>query len=316
MDNVPGLAEIRAAAQRIKPYMHRTPVFTSLTLNEMAKAELFFKCENFQKTGAFKVRGALNAVFSLSEEEIGSGVATHSSGNHAAALAYAAKLRATQARIVMPKNAPSIKQKAVRSYGGIITFCEPTLSAREKTLEKIITETNARFIHPYNDYRIIAGQGTAALELLEEISDIDLVLTPVGGGGLTSGTALAVNACSARTKVIAVEPQNADDACRSFKEGRLLPSVNPQTIADGLLTSLGNKTFPIIKDLCDEIVTVNETEIKEAMYLIWERMKLLVEPSSAVPLAAVLNGKVTVKGRRAAIILSGGNVDINNLPWN
>lgn len=315
MEKIPGLEEISAAARRIKSHMHHTPVLSSTAINALAGAELYFKCENFQKTGAFKVRGALNAVFSLSERQMAHGSATHSSGNHAAALAYASALRGMKSYIVMPENAPLVKQNAVRGYGASITFCEPTLEARESALEQIVRETGAVFIHPYNDFRIIAGQGTAALELLEEIKHVDILLTPVGGGGLTSGTALAVKALSPQTEMIAAEPENADDAFRSFKAGRLIPSNNPQTIADGLLTSLGDKTFSVIQTFCDDIVTVSETEIIAAMRLIWERMKIIVEPSSAVPLAAVLNGRVDAEGKRIAIILSGGNVELDNLPW-
>ena len=315
MEKIPGLEEISAAARRIKSHMHHTPVLSSTAINALAGAELYFKCENFQKTGAFKVRGALNAVFSLSKRQMAHGSATHSSGNHAAALAYASALRGMKSYIVMPENAPLVKQNAVRGYGASITFCEPTLEARESALEQIVRETGAVFIHPYNDFRIIAGQGTAALELLEEIKHVDILLTPVGGGGLTSGTALAVKALSPQTEMIAAEPENADDAFRSFKAGRLIPSNNPQTIADGLLTSLGDKTFSVIQTFCDDIVTVSETEIIAAMRLIWERMKIIVEPSSAVPLAAVLNGRVDAEGKRIAIILSGGNVELDNLPW-
>ncbi len=315
MEKIPGIRDIHDAAKRIKPFIHRTPVLTSSAVNALVQAELFFKCENFQKTGAFKARGALNAVFSLSEKECARGVATHSSGNHAAALAYAAGLRGMQAHIVMPENAPLIKQKAVRGYGGAITFCRPTLEARETTLQQIVNDTGAVFIHPYNDYRIITGQGTAALELLEAKNNLDMVLTPVGGGGLTSGSALAVKAFSPKTKMIAVEPENADDAFRSFTAGHLIPSVNPKTIADGLLTSLGDKTFPIIQKYCDAIVTVREEEIVDAMRLIWERMKIIVEPSSAVPLAAVLNGKIEAAGKRIGLIVSGGNTELDKLPW-
>ncbi|MFN3426920.1 MAG: pyridoxal-phosphate dependent enzyme [Candidatus Thermochlorobacter sp.] len=315
MQSVPTLSDIRAAANRIAKYAHRTPVLTSQSLNQMVGALLFFKCENFQKVGAFKFRGACNAVFSLSDDEAAHGVATHSSGNHAAALALAARLRGISATIVMPHTAPNIKKVAVASYGGRIIFSEPTLKAREETLAAEVEKSGATVIHPYNDYRVIAGQGTAALELLEDVPNLDLMLAPVGGGGLISGTALAVTSLSPHTKVIAVEPAGADDAYRSIKAGRIIPSTNPKTIADGLLTSLGDKTFPIIREKVAEIVTVAEDSIVQAMRYIWERMKIIIEPSCAVPFAALLEGKLNVSGKRVGIILTGGNVDLDRLPW-
>jgi threonine dehydratase len=281
----------------------------------MVGGEIYFKCENFQKAGAFKSRGATNAVFSLDEKEVAHGVATHSSGNHAAALALAAKSRGVNAYVVMPENAPQVKKDAVAGYGAEIFFCTPTLRAREETLAKVVDETGAVAIHPYNDFLIIAGQATAALELLEDISDLDVIMTPIGGGGLTSGTALSVKFTSPHTKVIAAEPQGADDAYRSLRSGRLIPSEDPKTIADGLLTSLGDKTFPIVKDFVDDIVTVTEEGIIEAMRCIWERMKIVVEPSAAVPLGALLTHRLNVSGKRVGIILSGGNVDLDRLPW-
>jgi threonine dehydratase len=312
---IPRISDIRDAASRIKPYINKTPVLTSNTFNKLFNASLFFKCENFQKAGAFKSRGAVNAVFSLSKEELANGVGTHSSGNHAQALARAAYLRNTGAYIVMPETSPTVKVDAVKSYGGKITFCKPTLRSREDTLAKIINSTGAIEIHPYNNPVIISGQGTAALEIFEEIRGIDIILAPVGGGGLLSGTAIATKNLSPRTKVIAAEPRNADDACRSFYSGSFVPSENPDTIADGLLTSLGSITFPIIRKYVDDIVTVSEDAIIEAMRLIWERMKIIIEPSSAVPLAAILENKFEFEHKRIAIILSGGNVDINKLPW-
>jgi len=282
----------------------------------MSEAELFFKCENFQKVGAFKIRGATNAVFNLGNEEAIKGVATHSSGNHAAALALAAHLRGIKAYVVMPKNAPQIKQAAVADYGAEIILCQPTLKAREETLAKAVNHTGAAFIHPYNDYRVIAGQGTAALELCEEIPNLDIVMTPVGGGGLLSGTAITVSAISPKTQIIAAEPERADDAYRSFHAGLIIPSVNPDTIADGLLTSLGSLTFPIIKHYVNDIVTVTEEAIVHAMRTIWERMKIIVEPSAAVPLGAILTERIPFLGKRIGIILSGGNVDLAKLPWN
>jgi threonine dehydratase len=311
----PDLSAIKAAARRIAPHANRTPVMTCSALDRMTGARLFFKCENFQKVGAFKFRGACNTVLSLGEEEARRGVATHSSGNHAAALSLAARLRGIPAYIVMPTSAPEIKRAAVRGYGGKITPCEPTLAAREATAEKVLRETGAAFVHPYNDHRIIAGQGTAALELLEDEPDLDLILAPVGGGGLLSGTALAAAGLSPRTRVVAAEPEGADDAYRSLQEGRIIPSVNPRTIADGLLTSLGDLTFPIIREHVEAIVTVGDAEIVHAMRQVWERMKIVIEPSSAVPVAALLAGKVRAAGRRAGVILSGGNVQLEALPF-
>lgn len=313
--SVPTIDTIRRAADRIGSVIHHTPVLTSANLNQMTSAELFFKCENFQKVGAFKFRGASNAVFSLSEKQAKKGVATHSSGNHAAALTLAAKMRAIAAYIVMPKTAPQVKKEAVAGYGAKITFCEPTLDSRESTLEKVVAQTGATFIHPYNDYRIIAGQATAALELVEAIPDLDIVITPVGGGGLLSGTALSVSARSTSTEVFGAEPEGADDAYRSLKEGKIIPSVNPKTISDGLLTSLGDKTFPIIQRFVKQIVTVGDEATIAAMRYIWERMKIVIEPSAAVPFAALLDKKIEISGKRIGIILSGGNVDLNNLPW-
>jgi threonine dehydratase len=315
LNNIPTIDDIRKAAKRIHPYIRRTPVLTSLNIDQMVGAELFFKCENFQKVGAFKARGATNAVFSLTDEEASRGVATHSSGNHAAALALAARNRGIPSYIVMPRTAPIVKKNAVEGYGAIISFCEPTLPAREAGLAEVVAQTGAAFIHPYNDYRIIAGQATASLEMLEEVNNFDVVLTPVGGGGLTSGTAITVKSLSPKTRAIAVEPEKADDAFRSFTEGHIIPSVNPQTIADGLLTSLGDKTFTIIRKYVDDIVTVTEQGIIDAMRLIWERMKIVVEPSAAVPLAAIVTQRLKVSGKRVGIILSGGNVDLDKLPW-
>jgi len=312
---IPGLHNIEEAAERIREYIHRTPVMTSSMIDTICGAQLFFKCENLQKAGAFKSRGACNAVFSLSEGQLNKGVATHSSGNHAQALARAAMLRETDAYIVMPETSPRVKVEGVKGYGGRITFCKPTLKAREDTIRKIISKTGALEIHPYNDYRIIAGQATCAREMLEQSQDLDIILAPVGGGGLLSGTALSVKYLSPETKVIAAEPEMANDAYRSFREGRFVPSENPRTIADGLLTSLGSLTYPIIMKYVDDIVTVSEDGIIKAMRLVWERMKMVIEPSSAVSLAAILEQKINLKGKRVGIILSGGNVDLENLPW-
>jgi len=313
--NEPLMREIKNASQRIKSFVHHTPVLTCSTLNRMCQAELFFKCENFQKAGAFKTRGAANAVFSLEEATAVRGVATHSSGNHAAALALAAGWRNIPAHIVMPKNASQAKKNATAGYGAEITFCEPTLAAREQGLADVVQRTGAAFIPPYNDYRVISGQGTAALELIEEVVDLDIVIAPVGGGGLLSGTAIAVSALSPNTKVIGAEPKEADDAAQSFHAGRIIPSYNPHTIADGLRTSLGDRTFPIIQALATDIVTVSEEAIVEAMRMVWERMKIIIEPSAAVPVGAVLTRGAELPGTRIGIILSGGNVDLANLPF-
>ena len=311
----PSLEDIRQAHERIRPFVHRTPVLTSSTINRIAGGEIFFKCENFQKAGAFKIRGACNAVFSLSDDEAKRGVATHSSGNHAAALALAARWRGIPAHVVMPENAPHVKKLAVAGYGAEIVFCKPTLEARERALAEVVARTGAAFVHPYNDLRVITGQATAAIELCEEVRNLDLVIAPVGGGGLVSGTAVAVSLVSPKTAVMAAEPERADDAYQSLRSGRIVPSVHPNTIADGLLTSLGDLTFPIIQRHVKDIVLVSEEAIVEAMRCLWERMKILVEPSAAVPLGAILSRRLDVAGRRAGVILSGGNVDLDRLPW-
>ncbi len=316
MDTVPTREDIEEAADRIGEFAHRTPVLTCSHFDGLLDAELFFKCENLQKGGAFKFRGASNAVFSLDEKEMTNGVATHSSGNHAQALALAARNRGIKAYIVMPNNSPKVKIEAVKFYGGQIIFCEPNLKARESTLEEVVKETGATFIHPYNDSRIIAGQATAAKELLEDIDDLDIVIAPVGGGGLLSGTSLSAHYFSPKTITIGAEPKGADDAYRSMREDRLIPSENPSTVADGLLTSLSALTFRIIREYVSDIVTVSEERIIESMRKTFERMKTVIEPSSAVPLGALLEGKVDVRGKRVGIILSGGNVDLQRLPWN
>lgn len=315
MNNSPTLPDIRQAAERIRPYIHRTPVLTNASLDQQVGARVFLKCENLQKVGAFKIRGACNAVFSLTQEDAARGVATHSSGNHAQALALAARLRGIPAYIVMPENAPAVKKAAVAGYGGQITYCEPTLAARETTLAQVVQETNANVVHPYNNDRVIAGQGTAALELLEDVPDLDVVIAPVGGGGLLSGTAIAARGVAPDIRVIAAEPEMADDAYRSLQAGRILPSENPRTIADGLLTSLGTLTFPIIQQHVEQIVTVSEAGIIAAMKFIWERAKIVIEPSAAVPVAALWERKIDLGGLRVGVILSGGNVDLERLPW-
>ena len=288
---------------------------TSRYLDEISGNHLFFKCENLQKTGAFKFRGASNAVLSLTEDELKKGVATHSSGNHAQALSCAARLKGASAFIVMPSNSSVVKVAGVKSYGGKIIFCEPTLASRESTLQRVLDETSAIEIHPYNDTRIISGQATAAKELIEDIPDLEYILTPVGGGGLLSGTALAAHTYAPSIHVIAAEPEQANDAFRSFESRTFVPSVNPDTIADGLRTSLGSITFPIILQHVFQVVTVSEVSIIAVMKLVWERMKLIIEPSSAVPVAAILDNKTGLKGKRIGIIISGGNVDLDHLPW-
>ena len=312
MDDLPLLADIRQAAQRIQPHLHQTAVMTNRAINELSAAECFFKCENFQKVGAFKARGALNAVLSMAPDKLQRGVATHSSGNHAAALALAAQIAGVPAYVVMPQNAPAIKQRAVAAYGARITLCEPNLQAREEGLASIVEKTGAAFIPPFDDYRVICGQATVAMELLEEIERLDIILAPVGGGGLLSGTALSTHYLSPTTRVIAVEPEAADDAYRSFKAGKLIPVGTARSIADGLLTSLCDRTFDIIRQYVHDIVTVNETAIIDATRLIMERMKIIVEPSAAIVLAAILENKLDVKGNRVGLILSGGNLDIDS----
>ncbi len=309
------IKHIREAALRIAPHIHRTPVLSCTAINDLAGCSLFFKCENFQKVGAFKMRGATNAVFSLTSEEASAGVATHSSGNHAQALALAARLRGIPAYVVMPTSAPGVKRRAVAGYGAEIIDCKPTLQAREETLEQVVQRTGATFIHPYDNEKIIAGQGTAALELLEDYPDLNVVMAPVGGGGLLSGTAIATKAVKADAEIIAAEPAGADDAARSLEAGYIIPSVNPDTIADGLLTSLGQLNYPIIREHVRSVWTVEDDEIIAAMRLIWERMKIIVEPSSAVCLAAVLKHGKETAGLNIGIIVTGGNIDLDHLPW-
>jgi threonine dehydratase len=311
----PTLYDIQLAAERIKPFIHHTPVLTNKSLNKLVTAQVYLKCENFQKVGAFKFRGACNAVFSLSDEEAARGVSTHSSGNHAQALALAAKLRGIPAYIVMPENAPKVKKEAVAGYGGRITYCEPTLEARESTLANIAQETGSAIIHPYDNERVIAGQGTAALELIEEIADLDVLLAPVGGGGLISGTGIAAKGLNDRIRILAAEPEMADDAYRSIQKGEIIPSVNPNTIADGLLTSLGRITFPIIQKHVEQIITVSEAAIIESMKFIWERSKIIIEPSAAVAVGVLWEKKIDLSGLNIGVILSGGNVDLAQLPW-
>lgn len=302
---------ITQAHNRIKGQIHRTPVLSSRAINEIAGCEIHFKCENFQKVGAFKFRGASNAVLSLTDAQAELGVATHSSGNHAQALALAARMRGIPATIVMPSNAPTVKIDAVRGYGAEIVFCEPTLEARETNLNKVIETKGSVFIHPYNNFEVIAGQGTAVKELIEDYGAFDIIMTPVGGGGLLSGSAISAKALCPDCEVIAAEPKGADDAYRSFKAGYIIPQTAPNTICDGLLTSLGDKTFDIIKGYVDDIIIVDDYIIKEAMKLTWERMKIVIEPSSAVCLAAIMDNKKRFWGKRIGIVISGGNVDFS-----
>ena len=305
--------DIIAAHLRIKLFINKTPVFTSKTINDITGAKVFFKCENFQKIGAFKIRGGMNAVLSLPEEKCRKGIATHSSGNHAQAIAYAAKQVRTKAFIVMPDNSPKVKVDAVKVYGAEIFFCEPSQEAREKTLQDIVERTGAEFIHPYNDYRVITGQATCAKELIEEIPFLDVIITPVGGGGLLSGTLLSAHYFSPSTMVYAGEPEGAADAALSIKNGKIEKAPYVKTIADGLLTTLGDKTFSIIRKYVKDILTVTDDEIIAAMRLVYERMKLVVEPSGVVPLAALIKNKDLFKGKKVGVIFSGGNVELKNL---
>jgi len=310
------LETIRAAQQRIRPYIHRTPVLTNSWLNDACGASLFFKCENFQKVGAFKARGATNAVFALDDETARRGVATHSSGNHGVAVARAAKLRGIPAHIVMPSNSAKVKIRAVEGYSAQVVFCEPTEESREIKCEEMIKKTGAMLIHSFENEHVIAGQGTAAMELLEDITDLDVIMCPVGGGGLLSGTAIAAKSMRPQIKVIAVEPENADDAAQSFRAGRRLVTEKKFTIADGLRTNIGEPNFAIVQQYVDDIVTVSEEAIVLAMRTIWETMKIVVEPSAAVPYAAIAERISDVEKKRVGFILTGGNVDLDALPWN
>lgn len=306
---------IRDAHRRIRPYIHRTPVLTSSRLNQAGAASLFFKCENFQKVGAFKARGATNAIFALDDETAIRGVATHSSGNHGAAVARAARLRGIPSHVIMPSNSAKVKVRAVESYGARVVFCDPTEASRQATCAEVIRQTGATLIHSFENEHVMAGQGTAAVELLEDVPDLDVILCPVGGGGLLSGTAIAAKSIRPQIQVIAVEPENADDAAQSFRAGKRIVTKKKFTIADGLRTNVGERTFPIIRRCVDDIVTVSEEAIVAAMRAIWETMKIVVEPSAAVPYAAVREGKIDTAQRRIGIILTGGNVDLDALPW-
>lgn len=318
MKRVPTYADVKQAARRIDPYITHTHIRTSSRINQMLGCEVFFKCENFQRVGAFKFRGACNAVLALKAEDAARGVVTHSSGNHAQALSLAASIRKIPAYVVMPHNAPDVKKEAVKAYGAEITFCEPTQEARENTAAKIADQTGAVFIHPYDNPDIIAGHATAVRELLYDVPELNTVIVPVGGGGLLSGTALAVKSILETVQVIGVEPEKADDACRSFKEGRLIQpdkTDTAPTIADGLRTSLSELTFEMICDFADDIITVDEKSIIRDMKFIWERMNIIIEPSSAVPFSALFNNLIDVKGKKVGLIITGGNVDLTRLPW-
>lgn len=312
---LPSNDDIRSAYARISSFVHHTPVMSSLQLNSIFGCSMFFKCENFQKVGAFKFRGATNAVLCLSEEEKSRGVVTHSSGNHAAALALAAGMNGVKAYIVMPKSAPAVKKNAVASYRAEITFCKPTLQSREETTAAIMERTGAVLIHPYDNFNVICGQGTAALELMEEKPGLDIVVAPIGGGGLMSGTSTIVKGISSSTRVIGAEPFNARDAFLSFSSGVLVPSDNPQTVADGLLTSLSELTFAVIRKNVDMILTAREETIIDCMLLVWERMKIIIEPSSATVLAVIRENPSEFRGRQVGLIVSGGNVDFRKLPF-
>lgn len=313
---IPTLEDMLVAHERIKPHIHRTPVLTSSFLNELTGAELFFKCENFQKAGAFKVRGASNAVFGLDEETARAGVATHSSGNHALSLSYAAGRRGIPCHVVMPKTAPQAKKDAVRGYGGIITECEPSTSSREAVFAEVQQKTGAEFVHPYNDPRVIAGQGTCSKELIEQTDGLDAVIAPIGGGGMVSGTCLTLSSLAPEVRIYAAEPEQADDAARSFRAGHIIADDAPVTVADGLKVPLKELTWHFVSNHVTDILTASEQEIVDAMRLIWARLKIVMEPSSAVPLATILKNRDVFAGKRVGVIITGGNVDLGKLPWN
>lgn len=313
---IPTFQDVIQAHERIAPYIHKTPVLTSSFLNKLTGAELFFKCENFQKAGVFKARGACNAVFGLDEEQAKKGVATHSSGNHGLSLSYAAGRRGIKATVVMPRTAPEAKKDAVRGYGGTIVECEPSTSSREAVFAEVVANTGADFIHPYNDHRVIAGQGTCSRELIDQVGELDAVVAPIGGGGMVSGTCLTLSNIAPQTKIYAAEPLNADDAYRSFKAGYIIADDAPDTIADGLKVPLKELTWHFVSNHVTDIFTATEDEIIDAMKLIWKRMKIVMEPSSAVPLATILKNKDIFAGKRVGVIITGGNVDLDKLPWN
>jgi threonine dehydratase len=312
---IPIYQDVIDAHARIRSHIHYTPVLTSTYLNELTGAELFFKCENFQKAGAFKVRGACNAVFDLSDETAAKGVATHSSGNHALSLSYAAGRRAIPCTVVMPRTAPEAKKAAVRGYGGVIVECEPSITSREAVFAEVVAATGAEFVHPYNDPRVIAGQGTCSREFMDQIGDLDMMVAPIGGGGMISGTCLTLSNIAPDVQIIAAEPEQADDAYRSFKAGHIIADDAPQTIADGLKVPLKELTWHFVSNYVTDILTASEEEIVEAMKLTWQRMKIVMEPSCAVPLATILKNKQRFAGKRVGVIVTGGNVDLDKLPW-
>lgn len=313
---IPTLEDMQAARDRIAEHVHLTPVLTSRMLNELTGAELFFKCENLQKAGAFKARGASNAVFGLSDEQAARGVATHSSGNHGTCLSYAAGRRGIPCTVVMPRTAPQAKKDAVRGYGARVVECEPSTSSREAVFAEVVAETGAEFVHPYNDPRVIAGQGTCSAELIEQVEGLDAVIAPIGGGGMVSGTCLTLSQLAPNIKIYAAEPEQADDAMRSFKAGHIIADDAPETVADGLKVPLKELTWHFVQNHVTDILTASEEEIVEAMKLIWKRMKIVMEPSSAVPLATILKNLEIFEGRRVGVIITGGNVDLDKLPWN
>jgi len=312
---IPTYDDALEAHDRIKPYIHRTPVLTSTFMNELTGAELFFKCENFQKAGAFKVRGASNAVFGLGADQIERGVATHSSGNHALSLSYAAGRRGIPVTVVMPRTAPEAKKAAVRGYGGTVVECEPSTSSREAVFADVVAKSGADFVHPYNDPRVIAGQATCSREMLDEVGELDAVIAPIGGGGMISGTCLTVSNTAPQTKIYAAEPKNADDAYRSFKAGHIIADDAPETVADGLKVPLKDLTWHFVSNYVEDILVATEQEIIDAMYLTWQRMKIVMEPSSAVPLATIIKNRDVFAGKRVGVIITGGNVDLKKLPW-
>ena len=312
---IPSYDDVVAAHERVIPYIHRTPILTSRFLNELTGAELFFKAENLQKAGAFKVRGACNAVFGLSEEKARKGVATHSSGNHALSLSYAAGRRGIPCHVVMPRTAPQAKKDAVRGYGGVITECEPSTSSREEVFARVQAETGADFVHPYNDPRVIAGQGTCSKEMIEDLGALDAVIAPIGGGGMISGTCLTLSTLAPKTRIYAAEPKEADDAYQSFSQGHIVAYDAPVTVADGLKVPLKERTWHFVSRYVTDILTATEQEIVDAMRLTWARLKIVMEPSSAVPLATILKNRDVFAGQRVGVIITGGNVDLDMLPW-
>ncbi len=312
---IPTFEDVLEAANRIAPHIHRTPVLTSSYLNDLTGSELFFKCENFQKAGAFKVRGACNAVFGLQDNQLNRGVATHSSGNHALSLSYAAGRRGVPCNVVMPRTAPQAKKDAVRGYGGVIVECEPSTTSREAVFAEVQARTGADFVHPYNDFRVIAGQATCSRELLEQVSGLDAVIAPIGGGGMISGTCLTLSELAPGMEIYAAEPLNADDACRSFKAGRIIADDAPETVADGLKVPLKDLTWHFVSRYVTDIFTATEDQIVDAMKMTWQRMKIVIEPSCAVPLATILANPEVFRGKRVGVVITGGNVDVDKLPW-